>query len=134
MNIYYVKFHVEGEGRLLGDASILANPAPVKWGTAPVLIQSTLKPGKIKVIASVLFEGSQMPTSAVLELESVLTEHPLLYSEKEAVLISIASATGLGGTTVKSAAELEQERLQKEQNMQKLKEVEQQQEDFGEKK
>ena len=134
LNNYYVKFHVEGEGRLLGDASILANPAPVKWGTAPVLIQSTLKPGKIKVIASVLFEGSQMPTSAVLELESVLTEHPLLYSEKEAVLISIASATGLGGTTVKSAAELEQERLQKEQNMQKLKEVEQQQEDFGEKK
>ena len=63
-----MKFHVEGEGRLLGDASILANPAPVKWGTAPVLIQSTLKPGKIKVIASVLFEGSQMPTSAVLEL------------------------------------------------------------------
>lgn len=81
-----------------------------------------------------LFEGSQMPTSAVLELESVLTEHPLLYSEKEAALISSASATGLGGTTVKSAAELEQERLQKEQNMQKLKEVEQQQEDFGEKK
>lgn len=134
LNNYYVKFHVEGEGRLLGDTSILANPAPVKWGTAPVLIQSTLKPGKIKVIASVLFEGSQMPTSAVLELESVLTEHPLLYSEKEAVLISSASATGLGGTTVKSAAELEQERLQKEQNMQKLKEVEQQQEDFGEKK
>ena len=134
LNNYYVKFHVEGEGRILGDASILANPAPVKWGTAPVLIQSTLKPGKIKVIASVLFEGSQMPTSAVLELESVLTEHPLLYSEKEAVLISSASATGLRGTTVKSAAELEQERLQKEQNMQKLKEVEQQQEDFGEKK
>ena len=134
LNNYYVKFHVEGEGRLLGDAFILANPAPVKWGTAPVLIQSTLKPGKIKVTASVLFEGSQMPTSAVLELESVLTEHSLLYSEKEAVLISSASATGLGGTTVKSAAELEQERLQKEQNMQKLKEVEQQQEDFGEKK
>lgn len=129
-----MKFHVEGEGRLLGDAFILANPAPVKWGTAPVLIQSTLKSGKIKVTASVLFEGSQMPTSAVLELESVLTEHSLLYSEKEAVLISSASATGLGGTTVKSAAELEQERLQKEQNMQKLKEVEQQQEDFGEKK
>ena len=82
LNNYYVKFHVEGEGRLLGDASILANPAPVKWGTAPVLIQSTLKPGKIKVTASVLFEGSQMPTSAVLELESVPSEHPLLSGER----------------------------------------------------
>ena len=70
LNNYYVKFHVEGEGRILGGANILANPAPVKWGTAPVLIQSTLKPGKIKITASVLFEGSQMPASAVLELES----------------------------------------------------------------
>ena len=35
LNNYYVKFHVEGEGRILGGANILANPAPVKWGTAP---------------------------------------------------------------------------------------------------
>ena len=83
LNNYYVKFHVEGEGRILGNAGVLANPAPIKWGTAPALIQSTLKPGKIKVSASVLFEGSQMPVSAVLELESVAAEHPLVYSEKE---------------------------------------------------
>ena len=37
------------------------------------------------------------------------------------------------GMSVKSAVELEQERMLKEQNTQKLKEVEQQQEDFGEK-
>lgn len=133
LNNYYVKFHVEGEGRILGDAGILANPAPVKWGTAPVLIQSTLRPGKIKITASVLFEGSQMPVSAVLELESYSAAHPLVYSEKDAVLITGSSSLQAAGTSAKSAVELEQEQLLKEQNAQRLKEVEQQQEDFGEK-
>ena len=133
LNNYYVKFHVEGEGRILGDAGILANPAPVRWGTAPVLIQSTLKPGKIKITASVLFEGSQMPVSAVLELESYPAAHPLIYSEKDAALIAGSSSLQSAGTPAKSAAELEQERMLKEQNAQRLKEVEQQQEDFGEK-
>lgn len=133
LNNYYVKFHVEGEGRILGDAGILTNPAPVKWGTAPVLIQSTLRPGKIKITASVLFEGSQMPVSAVLELESYSAAHPLVYSEKDAALIAGSSSLQTAGTSAKSAAELEQEQLLKEQNAQRLKEVEQQQEDFGEK-
>lgn len=134
LNNYYVKFHVEGEGRILGDVSVLANPAPIKWGTAPVLIQSTLKPGKIKVSASVLFAGSQMPVSAVLELESVAAEHPSVYSEKEAALIPASFTTGLGEGIAKSDAELKQEQLQKELNVRRLKEVEKQQEDFGEKK
>jgi len=134
LNNYYVKFHVEGEGRILGDAGVLANPAPVKWGTAPVLIQSTLKPGKIKVTASVLFEGSQMPASAVLELESLSAACPLVYSGREAALISNTSRSQFGGAVAKSATELEQELLLKEQNAERLKEVEQQQEDFGEKK
>lgn len=134
LNNYYVKFHVEGEGRILGDAGIMANPAPVKWGTAPVLIQSTLKPGKIKITASVLFEGSQMPASAVLELESCPAVHPLVYSEEDAALIAGPSSLQSAGTSVKSVADLEQERIRKEQNARKLKEVERQQEDFGEKK
>lgn len=29
LNNYYVKFHIEGEGRILGGANVLANPAPV---------------------------------------------------------------------------------------------------------
>lgn len=138
LNNYFVKFHVEGEGRLLGGAGVLANPAPVKWGTAPVLIQSTLKPGKIKITASVLFEGSQMPASGVLELESKPAAYPLVYSETEAAAIakgtSSSASSSFGQTAAKTAAELEEERLQKEQNAEKLKEVEQQQTDFGEKK
>lgn len=80
-----------------------------------------------------LFEGSQMPVSAVLELESYPAAHPLVYSEKDAALIAGSSSLQSAGTSAKSAVELEQERILKVQNAQRLKEVEQQQEDFGEK-
>lgn len=61
LNNYYIKFFVEGEGRILGGANVLANPAPVKWGSAPVLIQSTTTPGKIKVRASVCLRDHRCP-------------------------------------------------------------------------
>ena len=80
-----------------------------------------------------LFEGSQMPVSAVLELESYSAAHPLIYLEKDAALITDSSSLQSAGTSAKSAVELEQERILKEQNAQRLKEVAQQQEDFGEK-
>lgn len=41
-----IVFTVEGEGRIIGDASINANPRTVEFGSAPVLIRSTRKPGK----------------------------------------------------------------------------------------
>lgn len=132
LNNYYIKFAIEGEGRVLGSADILANPAPVKWGTAPVLVQSTLNPGKIKVTASVLFEGSQMPVSAEIEFESKSAACPLVYDVDEAALIP-NSVVSEGNCALKKSANIEQERARKEQNALKLKEVEQQQADFGEK-
>lgn len=131
LNNYNIKFEVEGEGRIIGSADILANPAPVKWGTAPILIQSTLKPGKIKITASVLFDGAQMPASATLELESIPAAHPMIYDTDEAELISGCGKSP--DTTYKSDSDREQERLLKEQNAERLKEVERQQTEFGEK-
>ena len=132
LNNYFIKFNVEGEGRLLGGSDVMANPAPVKWGTAPVLVQSTLKPGKIKVTASVLFEGSQMPLSAELEFDSQATAFPLIYNPSEAALIPASSVGSGQAATVKLSAEREVERLKKELNALKLKEVERQQTEFGE--
>lgn len=134
LNNYYIKFHIEGEGRILGGSDVLANPAPVRWGTAPILVQSTLKPGKIKITASVLFEGSQMPVSALLELESKPSVHPLIFDANEAMLIPMSFDSQTFTLATKSKADLEKEQQQKALNTQKLKEVEQQQEDFGEKK
>ncbi|MEG1749377.1 MAG: glycoside hydrolase family 2 TIM barrel-domain containing protein [Tannerellaceae bacterium] len=132
LNNYFITFQIEGEGRLLGGEEILANPAPVRWGTAPVLVQSTLKPGKIKVTARVLFEGKQMPMSGELTLESQPATFPQIYNATEAALISTQSATPSVGNSQSDAAR-EVERLQKELNALKLKEVEKQQTDFGEK-
>lgn len=130
LNNYFIQFSVEGEGRILGDARIMANPAPVKWGSAPVLIQSTTVPGKIKIKARVLHEGSQMPLSGELELTTTAPMYPLLYHSGEEALMK--ERKPLSGAGRESSATLEQERSRKEANELKLKEVERQQTDFGE--
>ncbi len=129
LNNQYIHFSIEGEGRILGGADIFANPAPVKWGTAPVLVQSTLTPGIIKITASVLFEGNQMPVSATLKLQSQPASHPLIYLQAEAALIPIKQAEGIASRT---AVDPEEERRQSELNRLRLREVELQQADFGE--
>jgi beta-galactosidase len=78
-----VVFTVEGEGEIIGDQSIGANPRAVEWGSAPVLIRSTTKAGKIKLKAHVQFEGTQAPTAAELELESVPADVPFNYLEQK---------------------------------------------------
>lgn len=130
LNNYYVKFFIEGEGSIIGGTDVLANPAPVKWGSAPVLIKSTTTPGNIKVIASVLFEGEQMPVSGELLLSSVPSEYPLIFNPDEEKAEVKSSGIILER---KTNTEIELEKLRRELNEQKLKEVEQQQTDFGEK-
>ena len=133
LNNDYIRFTVEGEGRILGDASILANPAPVRWGTAPMLVQSTTRPGKIRVTATMWFEGSQKAISVELELESRPAAHPLVFDGQEAERIPLSTVANGGVSGSKPAAEREVERLRKELNELKLKEVERQQTEFGEK-
>lgn len=134
LNNQCIRFHIEGEGRIIGNADIGANPTSVKWGTAPVLIQSTLTPGKIRVTASVAFEGAQTPVSAVLELESKPAVHPLIFDPNEGKLLNCRSEAEGEEIKGKSAADLEAEWKRKTENDRRLKEVEQQQADFGEKK
>ena len=128
LNDYYIKFDIEGEGRIIGDASIMANPVPVKWGTAPVLIQSTLNAGTIKIRASVLLHGSQMPTDAELTIKSIPSKFNLIYQKTEADLIP-DYVKGTSESISIRGISTEQRMLLKSG----LKEVEQQQEDFGEK-
>lgn len=66
-----IVFEVEGEGEIVGDERIQANPRQVEFGTAPVLIRSTGKPGRITVRARVQFGGELAPTPAELTFESV---------------------------------------------------------------
>lgn len=66
-----IVFTIEGEGEIIGDRSINANPRTVEFGTAPVLVRSTSKAGKIRIKAHVQFEGTHAPTPAEIEFESV---------------------------------------------------------------
>lgn len=133
LNNYYIKFHIEGEGRILGSAGELANPAPVKWGTAPIVVQSTLKPGKIRITASVLFEGEQMPISGVIEFESIATDQKMIYNESEAALLPRGCDSSFSTSSAKSDADIQREQEASAANAARLQEVERQQTEFGEK-
>lgn len=88
-----IVFTVEGEGEIIGDARIGANPRAVEFGSAPLLIRSTRKAGKIKVKAHVQFEGTQAPTAAEMEFESVPAELPFCYDEKYCISQDTPSLT-----------------------------------------
>lgn len=134
LNNYFVKFHVEGEGKLVGDAEHLNNPRPVLWGTAPALIQSTNKAGKIKVTAEVLFEGQQMPAGGELIFESVPTQIGQVFDAAELEKMDKVNNQQIQAESFrKDDLQKEVDRLKKELNNYKLKEVEKQQAEFGEK-
>lgn len=78
-----VSFSVEGEGSVIGDASIGANPRLVEWGSAPCLIRSTHHAGKIRIIARPAYEGVHAPSADTLEIESIPYEIPVCASDHQ---------------------------------------------------
>lgn len=117
-----IVFSVEGEGEIIGDALIHANPRPVEFGTAPLLIRSTNKAGKIKVTARVQFEGTHAPTTAEIEFESIAADFPFNYLEQE----RNATVKSMGSVQVS-----QQPQLTEEEKKRLLIEVEAQQTEFG---
>ncbi len=118
-----IRFTVEGEGEIIGDAAINANPRAVEWGSAPVLIRSTRQAGKIRIKAEVQFPGTHAPTPAELVIESVPYDMPMCYNPSEASFAKTASQTNTTGPTSPTLSDQEKAKL--------LKEVEAQQADFG---
>src|ERR1035437_2306799 len=82
LNDYIIKFEIEGEGQIIGDELFGVNPQKIEWGTAPILVRASTKPGKIKIIASVLLQGVNMPLPAELVFESVPSAEKLVYLEE----------------------------------------------------
>ena len=120
----HVTFTVEGEGTIIGDASIMANPRVVEWGSAPVLVRSTHTAGPIRIIARPTFEGIHAPIADTLTIESVpaaLSQCHSLSPASKTVLNSSTNTTGFSNTPVMS----------EEERRRALEEVERQQQDFG---
>lgn len=130
LNNSHVRFDIQGEGRLLGDASVGANPVPVIWGSAPVLVQSTTKPGKVRIIASMQNPGQSRPLEGVLEFETVANDQKEIFSQEE-LLSGGKSRSKMKSVVNKNDLERENERLRKELNQLKVREVEKQQTQFG---
>jgi beta-galactosidase len=117
-----IVFQVEGEGEIVGDASIGANPRTVEFGSAPVLIRSTLKPGRITVKARVHFEGEHAPSSDSLTFESMAPEQKLIY--RECPVRQVFSTEQQATPSPSKMTEAEKKKA--------LEEVEKQQTQFGE--
>ena len=115
-----IVFSVEGEGEIIGDANINANPRAVEWGSAPVLIRSTKKAGKIKVKAEVQFPGVHAPTPAELEIESITNDLPMCFMEQSQSTQQVQNLQGVRPSVVSDAEKAKM-----------LQEVESQQADFG---
>ena len=118
-----IVFTVQGEGEIIGDQNIGANPRAVEWGSAPLLVRSTTKAGKIKVKARVQFEGTQAPTSTEIEFESVQSVLQFNFIEQKTNKKTIADGV----------EKTEKLQLTDEQKKKLLEEVEKQQTEFGEK-
>ena len=116
-----IVFTVEGEGEIIGDETIHANPRPVEFGSAPLLVRSTRNPGKIKVTAKVQFEGTHAPSEAEIEFESIPAEFPFCFVEEQSAVNNRNRNTQ--GSNATQLTEEEKQKL--------LEEVEQQQTDFG---
>jgi beta-galactosidase len=112
-------FTVEGEGEIIGNAETGANPREVEFGSAPLLVRSTVDAGKIRVTARVMFEGENAPVAASLEFESIAPASPLVYSEKPEKGTENYAYKGF------------QRKLTEEEKQKTLLEVEKQQTEFG---
>ena len=129
LNNDQIRFTVSGEGAIVGENSGFMDARPIEWGTAPILVRSSLKPGKITVYAEVLLKGSQKPVSGEITFESVSSKTPLIYDLEEAKALDISTKSSHISSN-NSTLEKKVEQLQQELNRIKLKEVEKQQSDF----
>lgn len=121
----YVRFTVTGEGHLVDDGNINANPRLVEWGSAPILVRSTRRAGKIHIHAEVQFPGTHAPSPADLEIESVPYQGEFCLIPQQSGKADKESPVEAPQVTGNHQVLNDREKIER------LKEVEQQQADFG---
>ena len=68
LNNDYVRFSIEGAGRILGNSERLVR---LNMGVAPVLLQSMHYPGKIRIHAELEYEGISTAKGVDLEIQTI---------------------------------------------------------------
>lgn len=130
LNNSYVRFSIEGEGHLLGEEVAGVNPQKIEWGSAVALVQSTNKPGKVKVTVSMDTPGQSRPLEGFIEFETARNVKRELYSENDSDTKK-RDVQSHGKEVDVNEYEREILKLRKEINQLKVKEVEKQQTQFG---
>lgn len=119
-NIY---FTVEGPAEIIGGRDIGANPRITEFGTAPVLIKTSKKPGKVTVTARCFYDGIFVPSADTLTFETVQSGFEFCNMENRKLKISNNIKYHLYNGSISD-----------KKKQQLLKKVEKQQADFGTKK
>lgn len=123
-----IRFTVTGEGSIIGDGDgINANPRAVEWGSAPILVRSTRKAGKIHIHAEVQFPGAHAPEPADLDIESV--PYDGIFVRNSQSINPDYEYTG--GHNTPSSGDSSHPAITEKEKKELLQEVEQQQADFG---
>ncbi len=78
---HYIEFEVYGEGEQIAPDMVSVNPRKTQWGTAPILVRSTLKSGNITVKASVVNKAEGTLTPGQITFSSVACKDILVYDE-----------------------------------------------------
>ena len=115
-----IYFEVSGEGSIVGDAEIQANPRRTEWGTAPILVRSTNKAGKITITARPFADGTHAPSADTLVIESVSPELPACFEDYQTKSVSQSVRTSEPSN-----------KMSEDERRRTLEEVEKQQKDFG---
>lgn len=118
LNEESIKFTISGEGELIGNAETGANPRKIDWGTAPALIRTSSKAGKITIVASPVFQGANSVQPDTLVIET-----------KPSPFSTIAEKDKLGTLKTQKATVI-QNKVDRNVLKQKLQEVERDQETF----
>lgn len=121
-----IRFTVTGEGHIIGNHDgINANPRAVEWGSAPVLIRSTRKAGKIHVHAEVQYPGLHAPEPADIDIWSIPYKGKFCFMPQKEKREHFSSVIDKEGSLLPS------QQITDTQRQQLLKEVSNQQADFG---
>lgn len=73
---------VEGEGKLVGDDRIGANPRETRWGTVPFLIRTTNVPGSIRVKVRLLYPRIHLHPEASIELVTLPSQQKVIHGDR----------------------------------------------------
>lgn len=129
---YSVSFYIEGEGRFLTEMGQKTSQTKMQWGSAPILVQATHKAGNIRIKTEVQGEGINVVASCSLEFKSFPTKLKQLYGEMPShKQLSEKQDKGVSDKNIEFIKK-QNEELKRKVAAYELKEVERQQEDFGE--